>query len=136
MDHLQPYLPILLIFVLGAGFGIVGTVAGRLLGPKRYNPDKFIPYESGIVPFGDANVRVPIKFYMVALLFLLFDVEAIYLLAWAVIFQGNALDWSSGAYGFTQAQFQIFAFFEMAFFIAVLMVGFAYVWRKGGLEWS
>ena len=73
---------------------------------------------------------------MVALLFLLFDVEAVFLLAWAVIFRGRGLDFESGALAFTAREFQRFAFLDMLVFILILLLGYVYVWRKGGLEWS
>ena len=136
MNYLHPYIPIALMLLFGAGFAIFSIVAGRYLGPIRPNPNKDLPYESGIVPTGEANVRIPIKFYMVALLFLLFDVEAVFLLAWAVIFRGRGLDFESGALAFTAQEFQRFAFLDMLVFILILLLGYVYVWRKGGLEWS
>ena len=136
MDHLVPYIAIGMIVVAAAAFAVVNALLGRLLGPRRDNPSKALPYESGMIPKGEANVRIPVKFYMVSLLFLLFDIETVFILAWALVFRGKALDFDSGALPFTQGQFQAFAFFEMLVFIAILMVGYAYVWRKGGLEWS
>jgi NADH-quinone oxidoreductase subunit A len=134
VEHLIPYIPIAMILVIGAGFGAVSLVLGRLIGPRRPNPSKDIPYESGIIPTGEANVRVPIKFYMVALLFLLFDIEAVYVLTWAVTFKGNYVD--PAVHNFTPTEFSRFAFVEMGVFMAVLMAGFLYVWRKGGFRWS
>lgn len=134
MDFLIPYIPVIMILVLAAGFGAVSLIFGRLIGPKRPNPSKDIPYESGIVPTGEANVRVPIKFYMVALLFLLFDIETIYVLIWAVTFRGNYVD--PAFHGFSALEFSRFAFVEMFVFMLVLIVGYLYVWRKGGFRWS
>ena len=136
MEYLQAYLPIAIIIFLGAAFGVIGLTLSHFIGPRRPNPSKSLPYESGMVPIGEANVRLPIKFYMVALLFLLFDVEAVFLLAWAVIFRGRGLDFESGALAFTAQQFQRFAFLDMLVFILILLLGYVYVWRKGGLEWS
>lgn len=136
MDHLIPYIPILMILIVGSLFAIVTLILGRLIGPKRPNPSKLIPYESGMIPTGEANVRVPVKFYMVALLFLLFDIETVYVLTWAVSFQGKQIALDPAAFNFTVADFQRFAFFEMFVFMAILMVGYVYVWRKGGFRWS
>ncbi len=136
MAYLYPYIPIAMILVLGLGFGIVNLILGRLIGPRRDNPSKLLPYECGIAPSGEANIRIPIKFYMVAILFLLFDIESIFILAWAVIFRGQGLDFESGALNFTRSAFQRFAFLEMLFFVVILMVGYVYVWRKGGFKWS
>jgi NADH-quinone oxidoreductase subunit A len=138
LDYLYPYIPVGILLILAVGFGAVNLALGRLIGPRSFNPSKLIPYESGIVPTGEASVRIPIKFYMVAILFLLFDIEAVFVLAWAVVFRGDHLKEriESGALNFTQQAFQRFAFFEMLVFVAILMVGFLYVWRKGGLRWS
>lgn len=136
MDHLHPYIPIGIFLILAFAFGAVSLVLGSIIGPKRPNPSKSIPYESGIVPTGEANIRISIKFYMVGLLFLLFDIEAVYVLAWGVIFQGKGIEFGSPAIGFTQPAFTQFAFFEMLIFVAILMVGYLYVWRKGGFRWS
>ena len=102
MDYLYSYLPIVLILAVGVAFGAGSLIFGRLIGPKRPNPSKSLPYESGMIPEGDANVRIPIKFYMVGLIFLLFDIEAVYVLIWAVAFQGKGIDFGSDAIGFTQ----------------------------------
>ena len=136
MDYLHPYIPIGMIIVGATAFATITLVLGRVLGPQRPNPSKQLPYESGMIPTGEANVQVPIKFHMVALLFLLFDIEAVFLLMWAVVFRGNHPAIVSGAVNFTAQDFQRFAFVEMLVFMAILMVGFTYVWRKGGLEWS
>ncbi len=134
MNHLTPYIPIAMILVFAVGFGSVTIIMGRIFGPQRPNINKSMAYESGIEPTGEANVRIPIKFYMVGILFLLFDIESIFVLAWAVIFQGNGLDFST--LGFTRSEFRAFAFAEMMVFFLILMVGYAYIWRKGGFRWS
>lgn len=141
MASMHPYIPIGVILVLAAGFGAVSLILGRLVGPRKPNPVKALPYESGMIPEGDANVRIPVKFYMVALLFLLFDIESVYILSWAVVFRGRQIaeGIEAGAPRFSEIaplQFTRFAFLEMLVFIAILLVGYAYVWRKGGLKWS
>lgn len=138
MAHLHPYIPLAMLILIAMGFAAVSLLAAKFVGPQRPNPSKSLPYESGMIPFGEANVRVPIKFYMVAILFLLFDIEAVYMLAWALVFRGRqfADKFETDAMPFTQGQFQRFAFLEMMTFIAILLVGYVYVWKKGGLRWS
>lgn len=136
MEHLIPYIAIGMILVFAAGFAVVNSLLGRLIGPTRDNPSKRLAYESGMIPTGEANVRIPIKFYMVGLLFLIFDIETIFLLAWAVVFKGNQIDFASGNIGFTQTEFQHYGFFAMAVFIGILMLAEIYAWKKGGFEWS
>jgi NADH-quinone oxidoreductase subunit A len=135
-QHLIDYAPIGMIIVVAIGFAAVNLIIGRLIGPLRPNPVKSLTYESGMVPFHEANVRIPVKFYMVALLFLLFDIEAVFILAWAVVFRGVGIDFDDPAIQFTQPAFMRFAFVEMLVFISILMVGYIYIWRKGGLRWS
>lgn len=91
----------------------------RWLGDKKANPDKQRPYESGIIPTGTARLRYPVPFFLVAIFFLLFDVEAAFIFSWAVACK--SLGWKG--------------WFQMAFFIFVLLLGLVYIWRKGGLEW-
>jgi len=91
----------------------------RWLGDKRVNPDKQLPYESGIIPTGTARLRYPVPFFLVAIFFLLFDVEGAFIFSWAVACRD--LGWKG--------------FLQMTFFILVLILGLVYVWRKGGLEW-
>lgn len=123
-QYLQPYLPILIIFTVAVLFALVTLTLSRLVGPRRPNPAKALAYECGNVPEGEANVRVPIKFYLVALLFLLFDVETVLILAWAVAFRDPLLPGRP------------YAFCAMLFFMAILAVGFLYEWRKGALQWN
>ncbi|MFP4225701.1 MAG: NADH-quinone oxidoreductase subunit A [Desulfobacterales bacterium] len=91
----------------------------RWLGEKKRNPDKQRPYESGIIPTGTARLRYPVPFFLVAIFFLLFDVEGAFIFSWAVVCK--SLGWKG--------------WFQMAFFIFVLILGLIYVWRKGGLDW-
>jgi NADH-quinone oxidoreductase subunit A len=125
MYYLRPYIPILFVLILALAFGVGTLLVSGLVGPRRRNRAKSLPYECGNEPVGQANVRVPIKFYLVALLFLLFDVETVLILVWAIAFRDP---WIPG--------FQGYAFFVMAFFMLILAVGFLYEWRKGALKWN
>ncbi len=118
---LRPYLPILVLFVLAAGFAIFSVVAGALIGPRRFNRAKSSAYESGIEPEPrDEGSRFPVKFYLTAMLFIIFDIEIIFLYPWAVAFE----------------QLGVFGLIEMMLFIGTVFVAYAYVWRRGGLEWD
>ncbi len=114
------YLPILLFIVAALLFAVGSVLVSSLAGPRRAIQVKGEPYECGIAPVGMARDRFSIKFYLVAMLFIIFDIEIIFLYPWAVIYQ--ELGW--------------FGFFEMGGFLLVLAVGLAYIWRKGGLEWG
>lgn len=117
---LDEYIPIAILFLASTALGFVAILGGVILGPRRKNPRKSMPYESGLVPFGQAQRRFPIQFYLVAVLFILFDVEIIFFYPWAVMFRALGL----------------FGFIEMLVFIAILLVGYVYVWKKGALEWE
>jgi NADH-quinone oxidoreductase subunit A len=120
----RDYLPILIVFVFVAGFAVTNVVLSHFLGRRRDTRAKLIPYECGMDPVGSAHQRFSVKFYLVAMLFILFDIEAVFLLPWAVVFKSLAERLS-----------RPFVFFEMMIFIAVLLVGYIYVWRKGIFEW-
>jgi NADH-quinone oxidoreductase subunit A len=117
---LQAYAPILIL--LGVSLlNAVGMVAlSHLVSPYRPTPAKLDPYESGMIPLGNTRERFSIKFYMVAILFIVFDIETVFLIPWAVWFRRLGL----------------FGFVEMLVFIFVLLVGFIYIWKKGALEWE
>ena len=117
---LQAYAPILIL--LGVSLlNAVGMIAlSHLVSPYRPTPAKLDPYESGMIPLGNTRERFSIKFYMIAILFIVFDIEAVFLIPWAVWFR----------------QLGLFGFIEMLVFIFVLLVGFVYVWKKGALEWE
>ena len=125
MDYLQPYIPILMLVVVAVGFGVVTLLLSGLIGPRRINFAKQLAYECGNEPIGEANVRIPVKFYLVGLLFLLFDMETILILAWAIAFRDPSIP-----------GFQGYAFGVMVFFTLILVVGFLYEWRKGALNWN
>ena len=120
---LVQYLPFLILFIVAAGFAAILMALSRFVGPKNPNPKKLAPYESGMLPIGGTKGRFPIRFYLVALIFILFDIEIIFLYPWAVVFL------SAGAS-------KSFLFFEMLAFLGVLIVGYIYIWRKGALDWE
>ncbi|RLA92123.1 MAG: NADH-quinone oxidoreductase subunit A [Deltaproteobacteria bacterium] len=117
---LQDYLPILVLMIIVLGFGGLTILLSSLLGPKRKSEPKLMPYECGLDPIGTARHRYSIKFYIIAMIFILFDIEAVFLYPWAVIYRDLGL----------------FGLIEMGVFILILLVGFIYVWKKGGLEWE
>jgi NADH-quinone oxidoreductase subunit A len=114
------WVPILIMIGLGAGFGIINVTVPRLLGPKKPTPEKEAPYECGMPPVGDARERHPVKFYLVAMIFLLFDIEVAFLYPFAMAIR--ELRW--------------FGFVQLVVFFAILLVGYVYVWRKGVLDWG
>ena len=111
---------ILLLAVIGVGFGIVSVVISRFLGPRNPTPEKLAAYECGMPPVGDARERQSIKFYLIAMIFLLFDIEVAFLYPWAMALRD--LRWT----GLVQV---------MVFF-AILLTGYVYVWKKGALDWG
>jgi len=113
------YAPILIFLAVAAVFPVATLVIARLLRPASYNKIKVEAYECGVPPSGEARARYPIRFYIVAVLFVVFDVETIFLFPWAVKYR------ALGAFGF----------YEMLVFLGILVVGYAYAWRKGALEW-
>ena len=111
---------ILAFFIVGAVFTAGGLIASWLLRPNRPYQQKLSTYECGEEPIGESRIKFNVRFYVVALIFLVFEVEVIFLFPWAMVFK----------------QFGMFAFLEMLFFLAILIVGYAYVWMKGDLEWD
>jgi NADH-quinone oxidoreductase subunit A len=117
---LDSYLPILVLIAIALAFALGSVVMSRLVGQKKPSTVKLAPYECGMPPVGSARERVSVKFYIIAMLFIVFDIEAVFLYPWAVIFKRLGL----------------FGFVEMGVFIAILLVGYVYVWKKGALEWE
>jgi NADH-quinone oxidoreductase subunit A len=117
---LDQYAPIGIFFVLSTVVCFVLVSVSRIMGPHRPTTRKLEPYESGMVPIGPAMRRLPVKFYLVAVLFILFDIEVVFFLPFAVVAR----------------QIGLFALIEMGIFIAILLVGYIYAWRKGALEWE
>lgn len=123
------YIPILLILIIATGMAAVIIILSRLSAKSRPTREKLMPYECGVEPVGTARERQSVKFYLVAMAFLLFDIEAVFLVPWAVVFRGVV---QSEAYGHLKYVF----YGEMMVFMVVLFVGLVYVWRKGILEWN
>jgi NADH-quinone oxidoreductase subunit A len=117
---LRSYLPILMLLGLSAVQAIGIVVLSRLASPLRPTPAKSSPYESGITPLGNTRERFSVKFYLVAILFIVFDLETIFLIPWGVMFR----------------ELGLFGLVEMAIFMLVLLVGLAYAWKKGALRWD
>jgi NADH-quinone oxidoreductase subunit A len=122
MDH--PFFPILIVLLFGATFAAIFLGLSSLIGPKKPNDSKLSVYECGLKPIGDARDRIDIKFSLVALLFILFDIEAIFLFPWALVFK-DFIDQGNG----------LFMLIEMGVFILILGFGLIYIWRKKALEW-
>jgi NADH-quinone oxidoreductase subunit A len=117
---LASYIPIGIMIVFGIAFGVVMSKASEWFGPKNPNEQKLSTYESGMEPIRTARDRVSVKYYMVAMLFILFDIEVVFLYPWAVNFR---------ALGYA-------GYMEMLVFIIILMAGYLYLWRRGALEWD
>ncbi|MGH7641110.1 MAG: NADH-quinone oxidoreductase subunit A [Candidatus Dormibacteria bacterium] len=115
------YLPLVVFFLMVVLFGLAMTVGNALLGPRRPTKAKGLPYECGIIPAETARRRFSVSFYLTAMLFIVFDVEAIFLYPWAVLVKHTL---------------HVFGFIEMAIFVLLLGVALLYVWRKGALEWD
>ena len=123
------YIPVLLILILAIGLAAVIIILSRVAARSRPTHEKLMPYECGVEPVGTARARQSVKFYLVAMAFLLFDIEAVFLVPWAVVFRGVL---KSEVYG----QLKYVFYGEMMVFMVVLFVGLVYVWRKGILEWN
>lgn len=117
---LSDYLPILIMFIVAAAIGIGGVAVSWLLGPRHLSSAKTMSYESGMVPIGTARIRFPVHFYLVAMLFIIFDVEVVFFYPWAVVYK----------------QLKLFGFVEMLVFIGIFVVGYIYIWKKGVLDWK
>ncbi len=122
---LGAYLPIVLLVVIAVLFGLGSLVFSTLIGPKKPSKVKLAPYECGCEPVGTARERFSIKFYLIAMLFILFDIECVFMYPWAVVYKS----YIAGGLG-------TFILSEMLVFIAILFVGYIYVWKKGALEWE
>ena len=114
------YLSIFIFFALTVGFALFTVFLSSLLGRRRVTPQKMLPYECGMDPVGPARNPFSVRFYLIAMLFIIFDIEAVFLYPWAVIFQ----------------ELKVFGLIEMAVFIAILLIGFIYIWKRGALEWE
>ena len=114
------YVAIALMIVLATLIALIAIGLGVLFGPKKESEAKSMPYESGMTPYGEGARRMPVRFYLVAVLFILFDIEVVFFLPWAITFR----------------QLGLFGLLEMIIFIVILLVGYVYAWKKGALEWE
>jgi NADH-quinone oxidoreductase subunit A len=124
-NYFVRYLPLLIHILIALGIAGGMIILSTLLGKRRFTRAKMTPYECGMLPVGDARHRFSVKFYLVAMLFILFDVEAVFLYPWAVIYKDLIKD--AGKY---------FGFVEMLVYIGIVLVGFFYIWKKGVLDWN
>jgi NADH-quinone oxidoreductase subunit A len=119
-NYLDNYGPLLLMLILAAGLSGALIVVSTLVGRRKSSREKDQPYECGIDPTGDARAPISVHFYMVALVFILFDIEAIFLYPWALVYR----------------ELKVFGFVEMLLYIIILFAGYIYLWKKGALDWS
>jgi len=117
---IDAYIPIFLFVLVAIGFAIFTLIVSQLIQSSRYNRVKFEPYECGIEPLTDARDRYSVRYYLVAMLFVIFDIETVFMFPWAVMMDELAL----------------FGLIEMMVFLFILVVGYVYAWRKGALEWA
>ena len=114
------YVAIALMVGLSTIVALIAIGLGYLFGPRKDSAAKSMPYESGMIPYGEGTRRMPIRFYLIAVLFILFDIEVVFFLPWAIVFR----------------QLGLFGLIEMVIFIVILLVGYVYAWKKGALEWE
>jgi len=114
------YVAIGLMVVLATLIALIAIGLGTLFGPRKQSAAKAMPYESGMIPIGEGTRRMPVRFYLIAVLFILFDIEVVFFLPWAIVFR----------------QLGLFGLIEMFIFIVILLVGYVYAWKKGALEWE
>ncbi|MFM9980601.1 MAG: NADH-quinone oxidoreductase subunit A [Burkholderiales bacterium] len=117
---LAEYFPVLLFIIVAVGVGVVPMILGKLVAPNRPDPEKLSPYECGFEAFEDARMKFDVRYYLVAILFILFDLEIAFLFPWAIVLN----------------EIGLFGFLSMMVFLAILVVGFVYEWMKGALEWE
>ena len=125
--HLSDYLPILLMFVVAAGFAVGNILLSQFVGQRKRTRTKLMPYECGKDPVGSARERFSVKFYLITMLFILFDIEVIFLMPWAVVAKALVAQGTVSA---------AFVYVEMMIFIALLLVGYIYVVKKGAFDWG
>ena len=114
------YIAIGLMVFLATAVALIAIGLGTIFGPKKESAAKSMPYESGMNPYGEGTRRMPVRFYLIAVLFILFDIEVVFFLPWAIAFR----------------QLGLFGLVEMMVFIAILLIGYIYAWKKGALEWE
>ena len=123
---LENYFPVFVFVLVGIAFGVLPVLLGWLVGPSRPDSEKLSPYECGFEAFEDARMKFDVRYYLIAIIFILFDLEVAFLIPWATVFkeivQTESVKW--------------FGFAEMIVFIAILVVGYVYAWANGALEWE
>lgn len=125
--NLKDYLPILLMFVVAAGFAVGNVLLSQFVGQRKATRTKLMPYECGKDPVGSARERFSVKFYLIAMIFILFDIEVIFLIPWAVVFKPFAAAGSD---------MRLLIYVEMMLFVVLLLVGYIYVVKKGAFDWG
>jgi NADH-quinone oxidoreductase subunit A len=123
---MENYFPILMFVLVGVAVGVLPVAMGFVLAPSRPDPEKLSPYECGFEAFEDARMKFDVRYYLIAILFILFDLEVAFLFPWATIFKDIVATES----------IKLFGFVEMLVFVAILVVGYIYAWAKGALEWE
>nr|WP_295003133.1 NADH-quinone oxidoreductase subunit A [uncultured Dechloromonas sp.] len=123
---MENYFPILMFVLVGVAIGVLPVAMGFILAPSRPDPEKLSPYECGFEAFEDARMKFDVRYYLIAILFILFDLEVAFLFPWATIFKDIVATES----------IKMFGFVEMMVFVAILVVGYIYAWAKGALEWE
>ncbi|HPR05224.1 MAG TPA: NADH-quinone oxidoreductase subunit A [Denitromonas sp.] len=123
---LENYFPVLVFILVGLAFGVAPIVMGRLIAPHRPDSEKLSPFECGFEPFEDARMKFDVRYYLLAILFIIFDLEIAFLLPWATILQEIA----------GTESLRLFGFFEMFVFLGILVIGYIWVWKKGALDWE
>jgi NADH-quinone oxidoreductase subunit A len=130
---LSTYYPIFLFLLAIVGFAVSALAATHLIGPKRRTPVKQMPYESGMDPIGDARQRFDVKFYLIAILFLVFDIELLFLYPWAAMYPWASAAGEPGSY--LPVELQSLVFWEVLVFLASVVVAYVYAWRRGVFKW-
>lgn len=123
---MENYFPILMFVLVGVAVGVLPVAMGFVLAPSRPDPEKLSPYECGFEAFEDARMKFDVRYYLIAILFILFDLEIAFLFPWATIFKDIVATDS----------IKLFGFIEMLVFVAILVIGYVYAWAKGALEWE
>jgi NADH-quinone oxidoreductase subunit A len=123
---MDAYFPILMFVLVGVAIGVLPVAMGFILAPHKPDPEKLSPYECGFEAFEDARMKFDVRYYLIAILFILFDLEIAFLFPWATIFKDIVATES----------IKLFGFVEMLVFVAILVIGYIYAWAKGALEWE
>lgn len=117
---MREYIPIFIFLIVGFGLGLIPLLVSLVLAPRYSDDEKLSPYECGFEPFENARIRFDVRFYLIAILFIIFDLEIAFMFPWAVVF----------------IELDLYSFFSMGLFLLFLIIGFIYEWKKGALEWE